>query len=679
MSDTRENALVVSHVHKTFRLPKEHYSGLKQLILTLFKRNKQKGYELQHVLKGVSFEIKKGEFFGIVGRNGSGKSTLLKTIAGIYTPDKGHVQVNGKLVPFIELGVGFNPELTGRENVFLNGALLGFSRAEMDTMYDDIVDFAELGRFMDQKLKNYSSGMQVRLAFSVAIRAQGDILLLDEVLAVGDEAFQKKCYSYFNELKKQKKTVILVTHDMSAVERFCDRAILLEKGEVNDEGDEDKIAQSYRKLFQSDVKVSKKEEEEVVRTFPKKTIIFAHSDVPLTKDRTVVGGGMRAWGIATGLAANGVDVTLAYHDKFKKDDDPTEKLGVKLVNWNEDDASDLVESYGSVVLPYHHPTFAKKIIKRLEENQQLIFDCNVPFYTEVSARRSKTNAKQEYSDFMNLVEPIRTIFQRADLFICSGDAQQTYYEGVISSAGRINPLTYEDKLVIQTPFGISDTKAEAGAEPIDTILKEKGRPKNTKKLLWFGGIYPWFNMNTLIDSIAKINESTPVELVIVGANNPTVDQTEFTKRYEEMISYLNASKAKAYVTLQDWVPFVERADWYLNADAVIMINEDGLESKYSWRTRAVDYVWGGLPILTNGIDGVSELLIKNDAAIKIPDTTNVKALSSFLNSTLVDAKLLKTTKEKLAEIKDSFTWNTSTQELSERLKKSTVASDRKKN
>src|SRR5690606_31573026 len=152
-------------------------------------------YEKQQVLKNISFEIKKGEFVGIVGRNGSGKSTLLKLLAGIYSPDKGSIEVNGKLVPFIELGVGFNPELTGRENVFLNGALLGFNRKEMQAMYKDIVEFAELERFMDQKLKNYSSGMQVRLAFSIAIRAQSDILLIDEVLAVGDAAFQQKCYA----------------------------------------------------------------------------------------------------------------------------------------------------------------------------------------------------------------------------------------------------------------------------------------------------------------------------------------------------------------------------------------------------------------------------------------------------------------------------------------------------
>lgn len=239
----KELAVVVKDLHKTFRLPLDKHSGIKQLFVSGFKRSK--GYELQHVLKGVSFEIENGEFFGIVGRNGSGKSTLLKLLAGIYSPDSGLVQINGSLTPFIELGVGFNPELTGRENVFLNGALLGFSREEVEAMYDDIVEFAELDKFMDQRLKNYSSGMQVRLAFSIAIRAQSDILLLDEVLAVGDEAFQKKCYSYFDQLKRQKRTVILVTHDMAAVERFCTRALFLDEGEIKKIGKPHRISAEY--------------------------------------------------------------------------------------------------------------------------------------------------------------------------------------------------------------------------------------------------------------------------------------------------------------------------------------------------------------------------------------------------------------------------------------------------
>ena len=191
--------LDVEHVDKWFKLPTEQATGLKQAFINWTKGIK--GFKKQQVLKDVTFQVHQGEFFGIVGRNGGGKSTLLKIISQIYYPNRGSVNVTGKLVPFIELGVGFNPELTGRENVYLNGALLGFTPEEVDAMYDDIVEFAELGEFMDQKLKNYSSGMQVRLAFSVAIKAQGDILVLDEVLAVGDEAFQRKCDDYFTKVR----------------------------------------------------------------------------------------------------------------------------------------------------------------------------------------------------------------------------------------------------------------------------------------------------------------------------------------------------------------------------------------------------------------------------------------------------------------------------------------------
>lgn len=243
-----EAAVIVKGLYKSFRLPHEQTSGLKQAIVNFTKQ--KKGYETQKVLRDISFEIKKGEFFGIVGRNGSGKSTLLKLLAGIYVPEKGLVQVNGSLTPFIELGVGFNPELTGRENVFLNGALLGFSKAEMEAMYNDIVEFAELEKFMDQKLKNYSSGMQVRLAFSIAIRAKSDILLLDEVLAVGDEAFQRKCLDVFEDYKLQGKTVILVTHDMGTVKRFCSQALLINNGEIDLVGEPIDIADKYIRLNQ---------------------------------------------------------------------------------------------------------------------------------------------------------------------------------------------------------------------------------------------------------------------------------------------------------------------------------------------------------------------------------------------------------------------------------------------
>ena len=254
-------AIEVKDLYKSFHLPTEQASGIKQAVINRAKGIK--GYKKQEVLHGISFDVEKGDFLGIVGRNGSGKSTLLKLISQIYNPDSGSITINGSLVSFIELGVGFNPELTGRENVYLNGAMLGFDKKEVDAMYDEIVDFAELEDFMDQKLKNYSSGMQVRLAFSCAIRAKSDILILDEVLAVGDEAFQRKCMNYFAELKKDKKTVILVTHSMSSVQQYCTKALMIEKGEIVESGDPAEVAQKYRELFINEKERAKRDAEGV--------------------------------------------------------------------------------------------------------------------------------------------------------------------------------------------------------------------------------------------------------------------------------------------------------------------------------------------------------------------------------------------------------------------------------
>lgn len=250
IDSSNDIAISVKNVTKTFLLPHERHNSIKSLFVNIFKHNRN--VERQKVLDGVSFDIRKGEFFGIVGRNGSGKSTLLKLLAEIYIPNSGTISVNGMLTPFIELGVGFNPELTGRENVFLNGALLGFSRKEMQSMYVDIVKFAELERFMDQKLKNYSSGMQVRLAFSIAIRAKSDVLLIDEVLAVGDSIFQEKCYGYFKKLKKTGKTVIFVSHDTRALQEFCSRGILINKGKIVGEGAISGVINDYSDLLNKD-------------------------------------------------------------------------------------------------------------------------------------------------------------------------------------------------------------------------------------------------------------------------------------------------------------------------------------------------------------------------------------------------------------------------------------------
>ena len=237
----------VRSLSKDFLLPHLRQTTLKGKALNMFRTSRT--VEVQKALRDISFDVERGEFLGVVGRNGSGKSTLLKILAGIYMPTRGSVAVHGNLVPFIELGVGFNPELSGRDNVYLNGALLGFSKSEVDAMYDDIVAFAELEASMDQKLKNYSSGMQVRIAFSVATRAKADILLIDEVLAVGDAAFQRKCFEYFRVLKKGDTTIVFVTHDMGAVRQFCDRAILIEEHSILAQGSAEDVAMQYTKLF----------------------------------------------------------------------------------------------------------------------------------------------------------------------------------------------------------------------------------------------------------------------------------------------------------------------------------------------------------------------------------------------------------------------------------------------
>jgi ABC-2 type transport system ATP-binding protein len=232
-------------VDKTFQIPTHRVDSLKERVTRPLARRE---YRELRALRSISFDVHDGEFFGIVGRNGSGKSTLLKILASIYRADAGRVRMAGRLAPFIELGVGFNPELTSRENVVLNGVLMGLTRQEARRRLDAVLDFADLAEFADLKLKNYSSGMMVRLAFSVMVEADADIMLIDEVLAVGDAAFAQKCLDVFREKRRAGKTVVLVTHDMATVQSFCDRAMLLHDGELRYIGDPEEAALRYYRL-----------------------------------------------------------------------------------------------------------------------------------------------------------------------------------------------------------------------------------------------------------------------------------------------------------------------------------------------------------------------------------------------------------------------------------------------
>ena len=236
-------AIEVAGVSKSFRIPHEQRTYFKEYFLHPFRRT---SYERNDALKDVSFSVDAGEFFGIFGPNGSGKSTLLRILAGIYVADRGRVRVNGLLSPFIELGVGFNPELNARDNIRINATLAGLTKQQLDERFDEILAFSELERFVDQKLKNYSSGMLMRLAYSIAIQIPFDVLLLDEVLAVGDESFQAKCFATFEAFKEQGKTVVLVTHDFDLLSRFCDRVLLLEHGVVRAIGSPEEVSEGHR-------------------------------------------------------------------------------------------------------------------------------------------------------------------------------------------------------------------------------------------------------------------------------------------------------------------------------------------------------------------------------------------------------------------------------------------------
>jgi len=238
-------AVKVDGVSKSFRLPQEQVHTLKERALHPLRRRR---FDTLHALRDVTFEVRRGEVFGIVGRNGSGKSTLMKCLAGIYRAGGGEMWLRGRMAPFIELGVGFNPDLSAYDNVIINAVMLGLTPDEARRRYSSIVDFAELQEFAELKLKNYSSGMQVRLAFSVMVHVDADLLLIDEVLAVGDAAFQQKCHDVLNGLRDEGKTILLVTHDMSQVRRFCNRALLLERGHLAAIGDAAEVSRRYTQV-----------------------------------------------------------------------------------------------------------------------------------------------------------------------------------------------------------------------------------------------------------------------------------------------------------------------------------------------------------------------------------------------------------------------------------------------
>ena len=240
-------AIKVDHVYKDFKLYYDKAHTLKEKILFFSKKNKDKN-NILHVLQDINLDINKGESVALIGVNGSGKSTLLKLMTKIIYPNKGKITVNGKLTSLLELGAGFHEDFTGRENIYFNASIFGLTRNEIDERLDEIISFSELGDFIDNPVRTYSSGMYMRLAFSIAINVQAEILLIDEILAVGDQHFQDKCFDKLIELKKAGKTIVIVTHSMDQVKRFCDRAVWLHKGKIRKDGKVRDVLEEYIKV-----------------------------------------------------------------------------------------------------------------------------------------------------------------------------------------------------------------------------------------------------------------------------------------------------------------------------------------------------------------------------------------------------------------------------------------------
>jgi ABC-type polysaccharide/polyol phosphate transport system ATPase subunit len=291
-------AVSVEGAYKTFRIPHQQYHTFKERALHPFRSRTYDAFDAMH---DVSLAIQPGEFFGIVGRNGSGKSTLLKCIAGIYQLDRGTISVTGRLAPFIEVGVGFNPDLAAEDNVVINAVMMGLSRTEARRRFEEIIAFAELEEFVDLKLKNYSSGMAVRLGFAVSTQVDADVLLVDEVLAVGDASFQQKCFEVFQRLKDEGKTILLVTHDMGLVERFCDRAMLLERGKALSVGDPHEIGVLYNQVNFRELQDQ-----------PMEGLVPSRREVEITGCRIEVGGE------PVGDVPHGESFELAYEARFNE-------------------------------------------------------------------------------------------------------------------------------------------------------------------------------------------------------------------------------------------------------------------------------------------------------------------------------------------------------------------------
>lgn len=398
----------------------------------------------------------------------------------------------------------------------------------------------------------------------------------------------------------------------------------------------------------------------------KRLLIISNGPVPAPEIKTVEGGGLRAWGLAKGLYKNkAASVTVAYNEVFRQENFTSELDGITIATWSLPQLSTMVTEYDSVLVSYNAGDITETVVDAIRDDQQLILDGYVPIHIEMSARGSD-DLESEYEAF-NFENRIWTkALRRGDILLCANEAQKKFYTGVMASVGRINPVTYNDQELIQiVPYGIYREKPVAKKDPIAGMVHNR----KAFKLLWFGGIYPWFDLINLLEAIKRANKTTPIELIMVGVKNPFNQHPDFLKKYEEVMGYIEKSNMKEIVHVTDWVKFEERAEWYLGSDAVILINNIGLENTLAWRTRLVDYVWADLPIITNGGDPMSTILEDHKAVYILPDLS-VATIEQELIKAAKDKSKLQTVAKNLAKVRTLLYWDTVTKQLGQLISES---------
>ena len=410
----------------------------------------------------------------------------------------------------------------------------------------------------------------------------------------------------------------------------------------------------------------------------KRLLILSNGPVPVPEQPIVEGGGLRCWGLAKGIAANradDVEVTVAYEQSYVKKPVTKSFEGIQIATWTIHTIADVIQSYDAILVSYCMGDLSVKVAETIRDDQQLILDCYVPIYVEVSARDSD-HKDREYQAFKIDVIRWQRVLQRGDLFLCANSAQKDFYRGVLAAVGRINPITYGEDYIHIVPYGVYREEPVQKNHPIDKLI---GEDEGYYKVLWFGGIYPWFDIRELADAIKKVNKTIPTKLVVVGAKNPFNTHPDFVARYDKFVKYIQENDLEQYVVLQEWVNFNDRADWYLDADVVVVFNKLGEENKLAWRTRLVDFMWADLPVLTNGGDPLGEEMISNNAAVRIEDTTADVVAAAILNALKSGDKSVAELKKSMQKLKQAYYWDVVTMAISNKIYKGGRAKDAAQN